>query len=112
MQLDRTTPVKKRNPKRRQSEFARCYGSKERVQAIKALPCWNCRKRHAENAHTESGGTGRKAGWETVVDLCGVCHRTGSSSLHNLGSVDAFDREHGTDLRARAQWLAENLPPE
>ena len=109
---ERKTAIKKRNPKRRQSEFARCYGSRERVRAIKKNPCCNCGRRPSENAHTEGGGAGRKAGWETVADLCGACHRTAKKSLHNLGSAAAFKREHGTDLIARARWLAENLKPE
>ncbi len=100
-------PIKARNPKRRASEFIRCYGSKARVEAIKALACWACQNEMAENAHTQNGGTGRKAGWETIVDLGRNCHRR----LHALGSVELFDAEFGTDLRARAAFLAEFLDP-
>lgn len=110
--LERHTPLRNRNPERKAKEFRRCYGSQERVEKIKALPCHNCGKRHAENAHTEGGGTGRKAGWRTVADLCSVCHRTGKDSLHNLGSVERFDAVHGTRLRERAQQLAREIPME
>src|SRR5262245_56204301 len=105
--MRRRTPIKKRNPKRRQSEFVRCYGSKERVAAIRALSCYGCFKEPAENAHIENGGMGRKAGWETIVDLGRKCHRR----LHELGSVELFDAEKGTDLRARAAFLTQALRP-
>lgn len=104
--------INPRNAKRRPKEWARAYGSKERVKAIKRLPCHNCRRRRAENAHLRTGGTGRKGPWWEIVDLCDECHRTGPSSLHNLGSVEAFDAHHGTDLWARARFLAETMPPD
>lgn len=97
--------------RRTASEFRRIYGSKDRVLAIKALACYACGGWPAENAHTENGGTGRKAGWETIVDLCRSCHRTGKHSLHNLGSVELFDARWGTSLRERAAFLAEFLKP-
>ena len=96
---------------RKPSEFARIYGSRERVGAIKALRCYACGKESAENAHTGSGGMGRKAGWETIVNLGPNCHTLGKFSLHKLGSVELFDAHHGTDLRARAAFLAEYLKP-
>lgn len=103
------SPIKPK--KRKPSEFARIYGSKRRVEAIKALACHACHREPAENAHIESGGMGRKADWTKIVDLGRKCHRTGKKSLHNLGSVEAFDREHGTRLRERAAFLAEFLKP-
>lgn len=100
--------IKKQNPKRRASEFRRCYGSKARVEAIKTLACYGCYKELAENAHLPSrSGMSRKGDWDQIVDLGPKCHRR----LHELGgNVDAFDREFGTDLRARAKFLAELLP--
>lgn len=79
--LRRRTPltsggrIKPRNAKRRQSEFARCYGSKERVAWIRAYPCVWCFSFPSDNAHTESAGMGYKAGYETIVPLCRSCHR-------------------------------------
>ncbi len=35
----RTKPVRKTNPKRRQSEFSRCFHSRERVRWVKSQPC-------------------------------------------------------------------------
>ncbi len=105
-----TPQARKRKAAKKQSEWARIYGSKERVEAIKTLVCYACGKERAENAHTENGGTGRKAGWETIADLGPNCHTLAQDSLHRLGSVEAFDRVHGTDLRARAAFLAALLP--
>lgn len=82
--IGRKTVPKKKNVKRRQSEFARCYHSKERVAWVKSLPCVICAGLSPfiaavtgprDNAHTESGGAGRKAGYETIVPLCRNHHR-------------------------------------
>lgn len=62
--------VKRRNPKRQRSEFARCYHSKERVAFVKALPCIVCGHGPCDNAHIESDGMGRKAHYTKIVPLC------------------------------------------
>ncbi len=92
----RTKPVRKTNPKRRQSEFARCYGSKARVLFVKSLPCFASStfcEGPIENAHTEGGGCGRKADANTVIPLCRFHHQ----QLHWCG-VDTFAASHGTRL--------------
>lgn len=73
--------IKKVNRKRRQSEFQRCYHSKERVLFVKGRGCLYCRMTFGQpvypnvhNAHTESGGSGRKAGYETIIPLCATHH--------------------------------------
>lgn len=103
-------PIKAVNPKRRKSEFQRCYGSKARVEAIKALLCYGCHQERAENAHLPSkSGMSRKGDWDQIVDLGPRCH----ARLHALGgNVEAFDREKNTDLRARAAFLAALLKPD
>jgi len=68
-------PIKRTNPKRKAKEFARCYGSKERVEFVKSQYCIVCGGRPSENAHTVSGGTGRKADYTTIVPLCAKDHR-------------------------------------
>jgi hypothetical protein len=86
MALERKTPLKRGgrlkpvNRKRRTSEFARCYHSKERVAFVKSLPCACCTDRltGCDNAHTRNGGAGRKGDYTTIVPLCrGArgCHR-------------------------------------
>jgi len=66
-------PIKRK--KRPAGEFARIYGSKARVAWIKALGCVICGAVPADNAHTVGGGTGYKAGYETIVPLCREHHR-------------------------------------
>lgn len=76
--------VKPKNAKRRQSEFARCYGSRARVAFVKGLPCLVCAVIHpafvlsagpSDNAHTENGGKGRKGPFTSIVPLCRNHHR-------------------------------------
>jgi hypothetical protein len=127
----RSTPLKRTGPiarksrikakKRKPSEFARIYGSKERVAWVKAQPCVVCGRGPCENAHTEVGGIGYKAGYETIVPLCfqtttrrvgGItfesigCHR----ALHNMGrlSFQFFNRVDLSTLAAEThtRWLA------
>jgi hypothetical protein len=89
--------------KRKPSEFARIYGSKARVEWIKGLPCAVNTYGNAacgdqsENAHTASGGTGRKAGHETIAPLCHYHHRL----LHSEG-VRSFSEFYDLDLPAIA----------
>ena len=72
----RRSPVRKVNPKRKASEFARCYGSKARVAFVKALPCAACgRQGQSENAHAFGDGAGRKGPYTAILPLCGDCHR-------------------------------------
>ena len=108
--LKASKPMKARNPKRRASLFAKQFGSRERVEAIRALVCYVCQKEPAENAHLKSRATGGT--WRDIVDLGAKCHRTAKDSLHNCGSVEAFEACHpGIDLRARAAFLADFLDP-
>lgn len=66
------TPVKRRNVKRHKTEWARAYGSVERVEWVKGLRCAGCGLRNnSENAHTVNGGRGRKANYDTIAPLCG-----------------------------------------
>jgi hypothetical protein len=80
---------------------------------MKMRPCDGCGRVPTEewpneNAHTENGGMGRKAGWETVCTLCPGCHHW----LDNwLGSVEMFDRVQGSDLRAAARTAAVEVAP-
>lgn len=84
--IARTKPMKRSRIKpkgRKPSEFARIYGSRARVAWIKAQPCLYCRLLSpffgrpgtSENAHTVSGGKGRKADADTIVPLCPTHHK-------------------------------------
>lgn len=102
------TQIKKRA--RKPSEFRRIYGSRARVAVVKRLPCAICLCSPCDNHHTRNGGTGRKAGWETIVPLC-----TGPEGCHaemtNCSSVfwrGAFYRNK--DLWPLAAELARAIP--
>jgi hypothetical protein len=93
----RRTSVRKVNPKRRKSEFARAYHSKARVEFVKSLPCvvpWP----HfgSENAHVgnKGKGTGRKADYDQIVPMCAFHHR---DVLHRIGK-EAFTRGYDVNL--------------
>lgn len=72
-------PIRKRNPKRKVSEFARTYHSKERVQFVKSLPCYVMGSLGStENAHVcddGSKGMGRKSGYRCIAPLGQIPHR-------------------------------------
>ncbi len=89
----RTKPVRKANPKRRQSEFARCYHSRERVRFVKSSPCLICATPFSENAHIKTGGMGRKSDYTSIVPLCTADHR----NLHSLGRAE-FENAYRIDL--------------
>jgi hypothetical protein len=78
----RLTPTRKPKarkriaPKNRSSiEFQRIYGSKRRVEFVKAMGCCVCGKTPCENAHIKSGGMGRKADYRDIIPLCKACHQ-------------------------------------
>ena len=104
LRKSRVNPI---NRERRDREWARAYGSVERVEAVRAMRCCvpGCNGL-SENAHITTGGMGRKADADKVANLCRGHHRTRRDSLHNLGSVEAFRRAHGVDLVAVAERLA------
>jgi hypothetical protein len=67
----RVSRIPRVNRQRREKEFAREYGSDERVKWIKKQRCIGCGGLPSENAHTVTGGMGRKADANTIVPLCG-----------------------------------------
>ena len=74
----KTKLVSKTKPKvkkRTTADFARVYGSKARVEWMRAQPCVACGQGPCETAHTKSGGVGRKADYHDTVPLCVSCHR-------------------------------------
>lgn len=81
--------VKTTNPKRKAKEFARCYHSSARVEFVRGLPCVVTRKTPCENAHTESGGMGRKAHYTKIVPMIPEKHH----ELHDIG-IATFLRKY------------------
>ena len=98
--IKRRTRLAPRNATRRTKEWARAYGSTQRVEWIAARPCsvCGCPRRPCENAHTVTGGTGRKADASTVIPLCSYHH----AELHQVGA-HTFEVQHRLPLR----WTAE-----
>lgn len=96
------------NPERREKNHERAYGGEERVRWVKDMECLvpSC-SLPAENAHLPgAGGMGYKGDADTVVNLCKKHHR-GSyrASLHDLGSVRAFNETWGVNLEEAAKDL-------
>lgn len=102
-----------RRKARTPSEFARIYGSKKRVAMVKGMACCarylvgpTCSRGPSENAHTETGGMGYKAGYETIVPLCATHHDCYDE--HRAPFADEANRERmKASARAlNAMWLA------
>lgn len=110
---EKRRPPRKCNPKRRKSEFARAYGSEERVAWVRGQTCIvqasECRGQPIENAHTTTGGMGRKADAKSIVPLCRLHHR----ELHQ-GGGRTFAAKYRLSLTAAAarierewQWITD-----
>lgn len=105
-------PIRKRNPKRRDSEFRRAYHSRGRVSWIKLQPCMGGQPHGCsgpiENAHVvhdDQSGMGRKSGYKSVAPMCRGHHRY----LHRVGPK-TYEAETGISLAAIAaqtqqRWL-------
>lgn len=123
--LRRKTPLQskpKRKP-RSAEEYARIYGSKERVAFVKALPCLYCCAVHplialawhpdaenrvySENAHTVTGGKGRKADADTIVPLCPTHHRMYDRREKLLGNPEVRAYLQSKAPEVEAMWRRE-----
>lgn len=114
-----TKPIRRRNPKRQRSEFARCYHSRERVRFVKSLGCVVCTMLSpffglatagkCHNAHTETGGMGRKADYTTIVPLCPVHHKRYDEHLDPCDSEKARQLIKAAAAQVEKLWLATPL---
>jgi hypothetical protein len=97
--------IRPRNEERHARDWPRQFGSEERVQAIRRLPCIvpGCRRR-SQNCHTFSR---RTATWRDIYPGCWKHHR----EQHQIG-VPAFMEKYHVDVFARAAQLAEEIPAE
>ena len=93
---------KKRTPAQRlaeqdkhDEEFARTFGSEERVAWVRATPCpvRGCGAVPSENHHAKGGGTARRADAHWIVPLCHTHH----AELHQHGA-NTFEVTHRIDL--------------
>lgn len=107
--LKSSGPIK---PKpRKPGEFARIYGSKARVEWVKAQPCVFANPDSAcegmiENAHIECGGYGRKADYCRVVPICkhhhGMVHWCGTKTMSESFGIDLAAKAADTERRWQA----------
>ncbi len=105
--------------KKRRAEWERAYGSHERLAWGYSLGCLvvgcetlDCRPYHdkiIECAHTASGGTGRKADYDTTVFVCWRHHDRGVNRLHetyeiSVNGVPVANAREGAKETER-QWV-------
>ncbi|MDB4893172.1 MAG: hypothetical protein JWL61_5027 [Gemmatimonadetes bacterium] len=103
--------VKRRNTKRKAREFERAYGSKERVEWVKSLPCcWCGAVGESQNAHTVGGGAGRKADYDTIAPLCWSitrlpCHKAYDQHLGVFAHEGAREYVKAQAAETERRWL-------
>ncbi len=95
------TTIKKRNAKRKKSEFARAYGSEQRVAWVKRQRCIVSGQHSStvENVHVRGGGGSRKADACWIVPMTAAHHRL----LHQQGKR-TFEAYYKVDLDKAARW--------
>ncbi len=116
----RTKPPKRsgriKPKKRKPSEFARIYGSKERVEWVKSQPCFVCGDMAwgdlcIVNAHGETGGTSYKADYTTIIPLCSTVAGDGCHDVqhqHGWAVLSDLNTPHKRNAAAAATqraWL-------
>ena len=112
--IARKTRIKASNAKRRTSEFARCYHSRERVRFVKGLPCLVCNalspfigettRGRSDNAHVETDGAGRKADYDRIIPLCRSHHTRYDEHRHPFDDEAARDAAKGMAAVVEAAW--------
>lgn len=105
-------PMKKR--RRKPSETLRIYGTPERRAWIKSLPCLACAgissffadatRGTSHNAHTVTGGTGRKADYQTIIPLCASHHRRYDEHKIPFDNPDARDAAKKAAATIEKMW--------
>lgn len=99
------------------SEYARIYGSRARVRWVKHLPCCYCvalspffarTDGSSHNAHTVSGGKGRKADACTIVPLCASHHRRYDEHKVPFDTPEARDAMKLAAAAIDSRWTQEN----
>lgn len=99
--------ARRKSARERDDYIAKVYGSRERLFAVKAMPCSvpGCDHRPSENHHLHAGRDGRI--WQNVVPLCFEHHLAYHS---RAGSPGYFETLYRVDLEAVARRLAEEIP--
>lgn len=115
----RTKPMKKggriKPKKRSPASFTRVYGSEERAEWVKSLPCVGCGiVGYSENAHVgrEGKGAGRKANADQITPLCGPhgnvigCHRAFDRFLFPFDRASTRIPVIRSRIATEAAWIA------
>lgn len=102
--LRSSTPIKARNAKRWTKNQRRAFGSKDRAEFVRWLPCIVCGAIPSENAHTPhpSAGMGYRGDAVAVAPICWAHHQGATDSLHKMGP-GPFERLHGVNLEQAAR---------
>jgi hypothetical protein len=95
--LSRVSRIPRVNRERKSKNWIRAYGSVERVEWVKQQGCVVCGRIPSLNAHTITGGTGRKADAKYIIPLCALDHAV----LHIVGRA-CFEAEYGINLESLA----------
>lgn len=118
----RRTAIKKKP--RKPSEYARIYGSKERVKFVKNHACCYCASLHplfgiqsagrSHNAHTENEGMGRKGHYTTIIPLCATHHRLYDEYKYPFDRKNQSVRDALAEVapKIEAAWLRVSGTPE
>lgn len=86
-------PINSRNSARQRRSFARAYGSKARVEWLKAEPCAISGRTPCDVVHAIGGGMGRKSDARFTLPL----HRDLHRELHQIG-VASFEAKYSISL--------------
>jgi hypothetical protein len=109
--VKRTSRIPRVNRERKSKNWIRSYGSVERVEWVKQQGCVVCGRIPSENAHTETGGVGRKADADTIAPLCKkhhfILHMEGKATFEEAYAIHLSWAAELTEDRWRAH-LAED----
>lgn len=85
----------------KKTEFARKYGSVERIEWMRWQPSIISGQTPCVGAHVKSGGTGRKSDSCWIVPLTDAEHKEMDDQIGKR----AFERKYGIDLAVEAQKI-------
>ena len=102
--IERVRHKRKTKAQKKREKFAREFHSKQRVKFVNDLWCVVRLHGHTpgrcssviQNAHTRTGGTSRKADYDTIVPMCVKHHR----ECHT--GQQTFEKKYGLDLALSA----------
>jgi hypothetical protein len=118
--LKRKAPIQRGRMKRKSrkpSETRRIYGPPARRKFVRDLPCFACLSLSpvfgmvtagsCHNAHSVTGGTGRKADAETIVPLCASHHRRYDEHQKPFDTEAAREAVKQYAVEVEAAWQRE-----